>query len=334
MTRRTFIATLAAVAAATLALDSSALRAQEAPMGDGGTVRLLYSPSGTQSFPPFAIEKYALDEKYGFELELIPTGYTSATINAMMAGEGDVAILDWVNVARLRANGIEMIGIAPFLAYVNTIIVPADSPAASVADLKGQRIGALNVNSFDWIMTLAAAKEAGVDLTEGSQIIDGAPALMRGMLEQGQLDATIMYNSLTPDTIIGGDFKVMATIRDLALGMGLPDVPFISYVATEEWVEGNEANAAAFVAAYREAVEILMTDDEVWVERAVGEMDMDPKAAELLRDLVRKDLLTHYTEDDNGTYQATFDLLFPIAGEEVFGFAEMPETVVSLRFNE
>ena len=147
-----------------------------------------------------------------------------------------------------------------------------------------------------------------------------AEAHMRGMLEGGQIDVTLMYNSLTPDIVVGGDYRVMTTIRALANEMGIPDVPFIMYAANEEWMASHPQNAAAFAAAYRDAAEILMTDDQVWIDRAVGEMGMAPAAAEAFRDQVRADLLTHFSDTDNEALRTTFGLLL--------------ETVVSMEFTQ
>jgi ABC-type nitrate/sulfonate/bicarbonate transport system substrate-binding protein len=331
MNRRRLLRALAAFAALPM-LSFAPPALADMPMGDGGVVRLIASPAGTQSFPPYVMTKFGLDKKYGFTLELIPGGYGPATINALQGGAGDIATLDWVSVSRLKANGIDVIGIAPFLAYVNTIVVPADSTAQSIADLAGKRIGALDQRSFDWIMTRAAAQAAGVDLTKG-EIIDGAPALMRGLMEQKQVDASIMWNSLTPDMIVDGNFRILTTVRKLALDLGLPDVPFLIYAAKADWVAANPKNAAAFAAAYREAAQILIDNDEVWTERAVGEMGMAPAAAAILRDGVRHDLIMAFGEGDNDTYKQTFDLLVSVAGAEVFGFSTMPEAVVTLDFN-
>ena len=71
--------------------------------GDGGKVRLLYNEPGTNSFPPFVIKKFALDKKYGFELQPIPVSTSQATANALQAGGGDVGILDWITLARMQS---------------------------------------------------------------------------------------------------------------------------------------------------------------------------------------------------------------------------------------
>lgn len=308
--------------------------AQDTPMGDGATIRVLSNPAGTQSFPPYVIERFGLDERYGFDLEIVPAGNTGAMLTALQAGAAEMAVLDWVTVARMRHNGVPLIGLVPFLTYVNTIIVPADSEIETVADMAGHRIGALSANGFDWIMTRTAALQAGVDLEASSEIVEGAPTLMRGMLEGGQIDVTLMYNSLTPDIVVGGDYRVMTTIRALANEMGIPDVPFIMYAANEDWMAEQPRNAAAFAAAYRDAAEILMTNDQVWVDRAVGEMGMDPAAAEAFRDEVRADLLTHFSDTDNEALRTTFALLLDTAGAEVLGFDTMPDRTVSLEFNQ
>jgi len=332
MYRRQVLTTLASLAALTTAF-AAPVTAQTTPMGDGSVIRLMTSPAGTQSFPPYVIERFGLDEKYGFQLEIVPSGNTAATVNGMLGGAAEMATLDWVTIARLRSNDVPIMGVVPFLAYVNTIIVQSDIEASTAADLAGLRVGALSKTSFDWIMTLAAARSEGVELSTAAEIIEGAPSLMRGMLEQGQIDATLMWNSLTPDTVLDGRFRVMTTIRELATGLGLPDAPFVIYAANTDWAADNTDNVTAFVAAYREAVEILMTNDEVWIDRAVGEMGMAEEAAAMFRDLVRNDLLTHFNEADNETLQATFDVLFPIAGEEVFGFSEMPESILTFEYN-
>jgi len=331
MHRRNVLTSLASLTA--LSLAATPLMAQTTPMGDGSVIRLMTSPAGTQSFPPFVIERFGLDEKYGFQLEIVPSGNSTATINGMVSGAAEMAIFDWVTLSRLRVNEVPVIGVVPFVTYVNTVIVPADSPATTVADLAGMRIGALNVKSFDWIMLTAAALAAGVDLTEGSEVIEGAPTLMRGMLEQGQLDVILQYGSLTPDTVLDGRFRVMATIRDLALAAGLPEMSYLLYAANSDWAAANPDNVAAFAAAYRESVEILLTDDQVWVDQAVGNMGMNPASAELMRDQLRTEFMTHFSDDQNEVYQTTFDTLFPIAGEEVFGFSQMPAAVVTMDFN-
>src|SRR5258708_6385347 len=89
----------------------------DAPRGDGGKVRLLFSPFGTNSFPSFVMQKFKLDQKYGFELQAIPATTTQAGVNAIQAGGGDVGIFDWIDLSRMKNAGIKVVGVAPFLIW-------------------------------------------------------------------------------------------------------------------------------------------------------------------------------------------------------------------------
>src|SRR5258708_7863840 len=85
--------------------------AEDMPKGDGGKVRLLFSPFGTNSFPPYVMQKFKLDQKYGFELQTIPAATTQAGVNAIQSGGGDVGIFDWIDLSRMKNAGIKVVGV-------------------------------------------------------------------------------------------------------------------------------------------------------------------------------------------------------------------------------
>ncbi len=290
------------------------------------------NPVGTQSLPPFVIQEFDLDEKYGFELEVIPFSNTNAAIAAVQGESTDLTVFDWMTIARMRNAGVRVIGVAPFLDYVNGVVVPTDSPVQSLADLRGKRIGTYSVGGFDWVMMRAVAGATyGFDLVGEGQIQEGAPSLLRGILEQGQLDATLMYNSMIPDMIVDGKYRVLFYFRDLMEEMGLPPSPFVLYAAREGYAEENPENVRAFTAAYREAIEILRTNDDVWT--AQGEnMRMSPEALLLFRDSAREEILTEFTPEMNEALNQTFEVMYEVAGAEILGFSEMPDRIITLDY--
>ncbi len=141
-----------ALLAATLGLFLSAESVANDIKGDGGRVRLLYNEPGTNSFPPFVIKKFALDKKYGFELQPIPVSTSQATANALQAGGGDIGILDWITLARMQSRGVKLVGVAPFLIWANTVIVRTNSPIQNLGDLKGKKVGIYSRNNLDWVV--------------------------------------------------------------------------------------------------------------------------------------------------------------------------------------
>jgi len=306
--------------------------AQTKPQGDGGTVRMLINPAGTMSIPPLVIKQFNLDKKYGINVET--TAYTNnntATV-ALQGKSTEVVILDWLATARLRAGGIGVVGVAPFLTYVNSVVVPVDSTIKDLPDLRGKKLGVQNLTGFDWIVMQAAAKKLyKIDLGKEVPVQEGAVPLLRGLIERNELAATQMWNSLAPEMLASGKFKTMLTIRDLSDKMGLPTVPFLFFGMREEYAKEHPANARAFVAAYRDAVDIMMTNDTLWTEQG-QKMKLSPQATVFFRDQVRRDLLKTFKPEMGKGLEDTFTALIDVAGPEVLGMQKMPAGLLSLDY--
>ena len=319
-----------AAVALSIALPASAALAQK--IGDGGVVRMMASPYGSQSFIPFVIDKFALDEKYGFELERIVFSDAKAAAAAVQSGSAEIALFDWSGLSLMRNAGIDVIGIAPFITYVTTIVVPTDSPIKGVADLKGTKFGIFSRQSTDWILVnAAAAKKHGLDLTKEAELQEAAPPLLRGSLETGAIDATLMFSSIAPDMLAGGKFRNAFAIRDVTEELGLPLAPYLMIATTERYAAEKPNNVKAFVAAYKEVYDILMKNDEVWTEQGTN-MKLSPEAIVIYRDQMRRDMIRSFTPADNDTLHKTFDVLVETAGSAALGMEKMPATILSLDY--
>ena len=323
---KSMVSALLLVAAGTFATSANA------QMGDGGTIRLMSNPSGTQSYPPFVMKNFELDKKYGFNLEVIPFTNAQAAIAAVQGKSVETVVQDWTTIARMRNQNIPIIGVAPFLAYVNTVLVPADSDIKTIGDLKGKRLGIFSKTSSDWILLQAAAKKSyNVDLSKEATLQEGAPALLRGTMEQGQLDATLMYNSLTPDMLLAGKAKLLITVHDIVAEMGITEVPYLMYAMREDYAVENPENAKAFVAAYREAIDILLSNEEVWREQ--GEiMKLAPEATEMFRQGASKEFVKEFKPEMADAINETFAILLDVAGPDVIGMTAMPDKVFTMDY--
>jgi ABC-type nitrate/sulfonate/bicarbonate transport system substrate-binding protein len=250
----------------------------------------------------------------------------------VQGGAADVLVLDWPAIARLQTSGVKLIAIAPFLTYVNSVMTPAKSTLHDLPDLVGKKIGVFSRTSMDWIIMEAAAQKLyGIDLEKTVQLQEGSPGLLRGASEQGQLDATQMYNSLAPEMLASGRFKTLFTIRSLTERLGFPDEPYLFYAMNTDYAAKHPDNARAFVAAYRDVVQILKTDDSVWLEQG-GNLGLSEGAITFFRDEVRADIVTAITPQTEATLDATFDILLKTAGPDVLGMSKMPEHVVTLQY--
>jgi NitT/TauT family transport system substrate-binding protein len=300
--------------------------------GDGGKLRLLYNEPGTNSFPPFVIKKFALDTKYGFELQPIAAPSSQAIATGLQGGGGDVGILDWITLARMQSAGVKLVGVAPFLIWANTVVVHADAPYQRLGDLKGKRIGIYSKNNLDWIVMRAYAQRLHkIDLEKETQLQEGAVPLLRGLLDQSQLDAAQMFNSLTPDMVAAGKYRVLATIRGLIKELDLPDTPFLLYSADSNFASAHPERMKAYLAAYRESIDILRKDDAVWVERG-NIMKLQGQALTLFRDEAREDMMDKFESRTESDIRKVFSVLLETGGAQLIGIDALPKEFMTLAY--
>jgi len=314
-----------------LGIASSHAQTPAPAKGDGGTVRIMISPAGTMGLPTAVIKKLNLDKKYGFNLEVVSYSDQKSATAAIQSGSAEMVVFDWLATARLKASGTPVVGIAPFMTYVNSVVVPRESKLNTLADLKGKRVGIYHKTGFDWIIMQAAAEKINkLDISKDVEVREGAMPLMRGLMEKGDLDATQMWNSLAPDMLASGKYRTMVTIRQLTQQMGLPTVPFLVYGMREDYARQHPQNAKAFTAAYRDAVDVLMTTEEIWAEQG-ARLKLSPEAQTIFRDQVRRDLMKTFTPEMNRGLGATLDALNAVA-PEVVGLKQMPGNLLSLDY--
>jgi NitT/TauT family transport system substrate-binding protein len=301
--------------------------------GDGGTVRLVDNPYSTQSYARTVMQKFQLDKKYGFKLQIIQAGNTPAAITAVQSGGTDFGLFNWLDIARMRNAGINVKGIGPFLQFgADYFVVPANSTIKNIGDFKGKKIGIYSRTSINWVITVAAAQKIyNLDIQKDALIQEGAANLLRALLEQGQLDASHIFNNLTPDLMVTGRFRIMAQMKEWLDQLGLPSTPFLFWAVDTNYAAAHRNNVKAFLAAYRDAVEILRTDDSAWVEHA-KELQMSDEAIALLRVEMRADTWSRFEPENEADIRKTFDLLLAIAGPKVMGMSKLPDEFMTLEY--
>jgi NitT/TauT family transport system substrate-binding protein len=325
-----FLTTILTLALAVLPM--AAAQAAE-PKGDGGTIRMSNNQAGTNAFAFYTIQKFKLDEKYGFKLQEVPTANSLAAITAIRAGAVDMMVADIIAVSNMRNAGVKVIAIVPMFRWGDHVIVPADSPIKNLGDLKGKKVGTDSHTNSTWFVIMAAAlKLYNLNLEKEATVQAGGVGLLRGLMEQGQLDATFIYNNITPAMTANGKFRVLYQMRDLISAIGLDgDVPFLFHAVAEDYATAHPANVRAYLAAYREAVSILNTDDDIWME--VGRRQkMDDAAIPPLRDEMRRDLMSKFEPTTEAAVRNIFDVLLATAGPGVLGMNAMPSTFMTMEY--
>jgi NitT/TauT family transport system substrate-binding protein len=322
-----------AITAASVPLAAAAAEDVSAYKGDGGVVRMTNNQAGTNAFAFYTIQKFKLDEKYGFKLQEVAVSGSLAAMTALRASATDLIVSDLMSVARLRNADEKMIAIVPMFRWGDQMIVPADSTIKNLGNLRGKKVGTDSRTNSTWFVIVAAAlKLYNLNLEKEADVQAGSVSLLRGLMEQGQLDASFMFNNITPAMTVSGKFRVLYQMRDLIAAIGLDgDVPFLFHAVSQEYAAAHPANVKAYLAAYREAVHILNTNDDIWME--VGRRQkMDDAAIPPLREEMRRDLMSRFEPTTEAAVRNIFDVLLATAGPTVLGMSKLPDVFMTKEY--
>lgn len=331
LTRRSFSILSSLLPVAGLA--SQAAHAQDVK-GEGGKLRVASFPGGND-YPFWAIARLGLDRKYGFELENISVQPGGAALTAFRSGAVEGGLMNWLELARVRTAGEEIAAIVPFLEMPNVWVVPKSSPAKTVADLKGKKVGTYNRFSPEWVLYLATAKaKFGYDPRTESTIQDAGPGLLRGLMDQKQLDAAFIFYNLAMPMVASGEYRILFNSKDLLKLQGMPSSTMLTSVAFREaYSRSNPKNVRAFAMAYRDAVEYLRANDPIWVECLARQNITDAAVVPLMRDYSREVTMAHFSADPMAETRQLFDVLYTTGGKEAMGVDTLPTGIFNTTFS-
>jgi NitT/TauT family transport system substrate-binding protein len=235
---------------------------------------------GTVNWELDVIKAHGLDAKEGFTLEVVPFGGNDAADVALMGGAVDAIVEDWLFVSRQRSDGVPLTFI-PYSSNVGAVMVGPDSPVATLADLRGRRLGVAG-GPLDkgWLLLQAYARQKeGLDLAAEVEPVFGAPPLLTEKVKSGELDAVLNYWHFGARLEAQG-YRRLIGIGEVQEGLGMPaSVPQLGYVFKEGWGDANAGLVQAFARASRAAKAVMKASDAEWqrlmpVTRAEDEAEL------------------------------------------------------------
>jgi NitT/TauT family transport system substrate-binding protein len=313
--------TLAGAAAA--ALLSLASAHAETPI-----VRAALQLSGTVNWEADTIRHYGLDRMNGFVLEVSDVAGAPAAQIALVAGDVDMIVSDWFWVARERAAGRDLVFI-PYSRAVGGLMVPADSTAKTLADLKGQTIGvAGSPIDKSWLILRAyAQKVEGFDLSGATDQVFGAPPLIYKAALGGEMQGVLNFWNFGARMQAAG-MRTLLSVDDAAKALGLdPEMPLVGYVVRGKVLKANPGLGEAIATASRAAKEKLASDPAAWqrirpMMKASNEAEFEALKAGFLAGTPRKGLVDEKAADRMLTLMTEF------GGADLVGdLKELPDGV-------
>jgi len=283
------------------------------------TVRIGALKFGTVSWELDTIKHHKLDTRNGIDLDIMYFAGEDASNVAMLGGEVDMIVSDWLWVSRQRTAGSD-ITLLPYSTAAGAIMVRDDAPLEDLSQMRGMRIGVAG-GSLDksWLMIQAVARrDHDLDLAKENEVVYGAPPLLAEMAMQGDLEAVLNFWHYCARMEANG-FRRLFGADDASAALGASGkVSVLGYVFHEAWAEQKKAAIDGFVKASAAAKQLLATSDEEWLRL---EPLIRAEGAELdkLRDRYREGIPDRPLAEEEEDAGKLYRVLAEIGGEKLVG---------------
>ncbi len=282
-------------------------------------IQLAAQKTGTLSWELDVIRSHGLDRKLDLSIETVELASTEAGKIALKGGSADLILSDWLWVARERSLGDDLV-FYPSSSTLGAVMVPPQSPIREVADLKGRKL-AVAGGPLDksWLLLQALARRAGVDLKRQATIVYGAPPLLSEKALQGEIDATLTFWNFCADLESKGQRRAIAMDRVMkALGATGP-VAIVGYTFDGGWAARNRSAVDRFLAASRQAKEILASSAAEWQRLAPRIGVSDPDALAIYRQRYGEGIVRRPLAEEEADARALYRVLADVGGTELVG---------------
>jgi NitT/TauT family transport system substrate-binding protein len=282
-------------------------------------LRIGVQTTGTFAWQLDVIRRHRLAE--AANLTLIDTAMASPDAGklALNAGTVDIAVVDWLWVARERALGTKL-QFYPYSTAVGAIMTKNDSPIRSLADLKGRTLSiAGGPLDKSWLIVQAAAIRHSVDLKRETTLQYGAPPLIYQKLLQGEAEASLNFWNFCAQ-LDGHGYRRLYDVREAETDLGLREpLSLTGYVFPESFVAAHKDIIDRFLTVVRQANDILLSSDQEWDALRPLMRAEDDATFLALRDRTRQGLPRRSVDAEETDARGLFKALADIAGPGLVG---------------
>jgi NitT/TauT family transport system substrate-binding protein len=285
----------------------------------GETLRIGLQKTGTFAWQLDVIRRHGLASSAGLDLKISEYASPDAGKLALNGGSVDLAVVDWLWVARARALGAKLL-FYPYSSAVGSIMVRGDSPLRTVGDLKG-KVLAVAGGPLDksWLIVQAAATAQSIDLKREATLEYGAPPLMFQKLQQGEADASLNFWNFCARLEAQG-YRRLLDVRDAEAALGLKEpVAMVGYAFLEEFAASHRSTIDRFIAAAQQANDIMLRSDEEWDSLRPLMNAEDEWTFKAYRDRTREGIPRRPVASEEADARALFKALASIGGPELVG---------------
>jgi NitT/TauT family transport system substrate-binding protein len=206
---------------------------------------------------PFAIAiKLGWFERDGIKVNLVPLPGSTDCVKLVATKELQFALPSVEPLAIIRPQGVKAkYFYTAYQTNVYGIAVPEDSPAKSMADLKGKKIGVTSMASAGVIIARALAKAANLNPdTDITIIVAGEAAQTAALLKSKQVDALSQFDTQYALTSNAGAKLHLLEHPEIV------KFPSNGFIALEDYLASNRKQAVALARGYAKGTVFAITN--------------------------------------------------------------------------
>ena len=282
-------------------------------------LRIGLQTTGTFAWQLDVIRRHGLADSAGLDLRISQFASPDGGKLALNSGSVDVAVVDWLWVARARALGAKLL-FYPYSSAAGAVMVKGDSAVRQIGDLKG-RVLAVAGGPLDksWLIVQVAAIRAGIDLKRETTLEYGAPPLIAQKLQQGEAAAGLnFWNFCARLEALG--YRRILDVRDAEATLGLKQpVALIGYVFSEQFVASHRRTIDRFIAVTQRANDIMLRSDQEWDALRPLIKAEDEATFKAYRDRTREGMPRRPISEEETDARALFSTLASVGGPDLLG---------------
>ncbi|MDR1710709.1 MAG: ABC transporter substrate-binding protein [Propionibacteriaceae bacterium] len=224
-------------------------------------IGMSYIPN-IQFAPCYVAEANGMFQDVDAQVTLRHHGSSEGLFTALGAGQEHFVIAGADEAMQAREQGLDLVAVAPYYQeYPVRIIAPTNKSIATLADLRGQRIGIPGRYGESWFGLLVALQSAG--LTEADVEIMEIGYTASAALATDKVDAVVGFsnNDLVQFRLAGMD------VAELPItAAGNPPLVGASIITTRSFLDENQEVARQVVAAIQGGIRAAAADPAKAVE--------------------------------------------------------------------
>lgn len=230
-------------------------------------IKIGVATSGGTTLPALVISQQRLDEKHGFKIEWLRLDQ-AALQKAFALRQFDISFAEVASdLIRQRARGDKVQAFHHGIMANVYILTKKDSPYKTIADLRGKKVGLYSLTSSSTAALVKIVREKyKLDLRKDFELVVSPPPVLVGLLQRGDVEAMINVDPIVLRQLETGQFKqIMDADAEWGSIFSGSRLLVTTLAAYEETMQKNPDDIRRLVRMYREAVDYILKNPQVYV---------------------------------------------------------------------